>query len=87
MVGLEHNLNFEGWNSQTHRGFIGKFDPSNVSRDNVSREIGRIIMIMIMLLLMTLMLLLLCLLLLLLLIMIIIIIMIITVINGSEPVQ
>ena len=27
--------------SQAHRGFPGKFESSNVSRDNVSREIGR----------------------------------------------
>ena len=30
---------FEGWNSQVHRGFRGKFDSRNVSRGNVSREI------------------------------------------------
>ena len=38
---LKHNLNLKGWNSQAYRGFPGKFDSSNVSRDNVSREIGR----------------------------------------------
>ena len=32
---------FEGWNSHVHRGFPGKFEPSNLSRDNVSSEIGR----------------------------------------------
>ena len=24
-VGLEHNLNFKGWNSQAHRDFLGNF--------------------------------------------------------------
>ena len=38
---LKHNLNSKGWNSHVHRGFPGKFESSNVSRDNVSREIGR----------------------------------------------
>ena len=41
-MGLEHNLNLKGWNSQVHRGFPRKSESSNVSRDNVSREIGRI---------------------------------------------
>ena len=41
MVRLEHNFNFEGWNSQARRGFTGKFDSSDVRRDNVNREIGR----------------------------------------------
>ena len=40
-VGLEHNLNLKGWTSHVHRGFHSKFESSNVSRDNVSREIGR----------------------------------------------
>ena len=40
-VGLEHNLNLKGWNFKAHREFPGKFESSNVSRDNVSREIGR----------------------------------------------
>ena len=31
-----------GWNSQAHRGLPGKFESSNVSRDNVSRRIGLI---------------------------------------------
>ena len=31
----------KGWNSQAHREFPGKFESSNVSRGNVSREIGR----------------------------------------------
>ena len=30
-----------GWNSQAHRKFPGKFESNNLSRDNVSREIGR----------------------------------------------
>ena len=29
------------WNSHTHRQFPGKFEASNLSRDNHSREIGR----------------------------------------------
>ena len=33
----------KGWNSQAHRGFPGKFESSNVSRDNVTREIGCIV--------------------------------------------
>ena len=40
VVVLEHNLNVEGWNSLAHRGFPEKFESSNVSRENVSREIG-----------------------------------------------
>ena len=40
-VWLKHNLNFKGWNSQAHRQFPGEFESSNVSRGNVSREIGR----------------------------------------------
>ena len=35
------NLNFKGWNSQVHREFPRKFESSNLSRDNLSREIGR----------------------------------------------
>ena len=31
-----HNLTLRGWNSHVHRGFPGKFESSNVSRDNVS---------------------------------------------------
>ena len=38
---LKHDLNSKGWNSQAHRGSPGKFESSNLSRDNVSREIGR----------------------------------------------
>ena len=40
-VWLKHNLNSKGWNSQAHREFPRKFESSNLSRDNVSREIGR----------------------------------------------
>ena len=36
------NINSKGWNSHVHRGFPGKFESSNLSRDNVSREIGRV---------------------------------------------
>ena len=32
---------FKGWNPQAHRELPGKFESSNLSRDNVSREIGR----------------------------------------------
>ena len=38
---LKHHLNFKGWNSHVHREFSGKSESSNLSRDNVSREIGR----------------------------------------------
>ena len=31
------------WNFQAHREFPGKFESSNLSRDNASREIGRIV--------------------------------------------
>ena len=37
----QHNLKLKGWNSHVHRKFTGKFESSNVSRDHVSREIGR----------------------------------------------
>ena len=40
-VWLEHNVIFKGWNSHVHRVLPGKFESSNVSRDNVSRETGR----------------------------------------------
>ena len=30
------------WNSHVHREFTGKFESSDVSRDNANREIGRI---------------------------------------------
>ena len=39
-VWLGHNLNLKGWNSHVHRDFPGKFEWSNVSRDDVSRGIG-----------------------------------------------
>ena len=38
---LSMKINTKGWNSQAPRGFPGKFESSNVSRDNISREIGR----------------------------------------------
>ena len=38
---LEHNLTIEGWDSQAHREFPGELEASNVSRDSVSRELGR----------------------------------------------
>ena len=40
MRGIKHDLDYEGWSSQAHRGFPGRFDSSNVSRRNVSRRIG-----------------------------------------------
>ena len=40
-VWLKRNLDSKGWNSQAHRGFPGTFESSNLRRDNVSREIGR----------------------------------------------
>ena len=36
-----YSLNLKGWNSHVHRGFPGKLESSNLSRDNVSKEIGR----------------------------------------------
>ena len=36
-------VSIEGWNSQAHREFPGKFEPSNLRRDNLSREIGRLL--------------------------------------------
>ena len=38
---LKHNLNSKGWNSYVHAGFPAEFESSNLSRDNVGREIGR----------------------------------------------
>ena len=38
---LKHDLNIKGWNSQAHGEFLGQFESSNLSRDNVSRGIGR----------------------------------------------
>ena len=32
---------FKGGNSHVHRGFPGKLESNNLSRDNVRREIGR----------------------------------------------
>ena len=37
---LKQNLDFKGWNSQAHGEFPGEFDSSNLSRDNISREIA-----------------------------------------------
>ena len=36
-------LKSKGWNLHVHRGFPGKFESSNVSRDNASWVIGRIL--------------------------------------------
>ena len=35
-----NNINIKRWNSQAHRDFPGRFESSNLSRGNVSREIG-----------------------------------------------
>ena len=35
-------INAKGENYHVHRGFPGKFEPSNLSRDIISREIGHI---------------------------------------------
>ena len=40
-VWLKQNLNFKGWSSHVHRGFPGSFESSYLSKDNLSREIGR----------------------------------------------
>ena len=40
-VWLKQNPHLKGWNSQAHRELPGKFESSNLSRDNLSREIGR----------------------------------------------
>ena len=37
----QHNLKIKGWNSHVHRGFPRKFESTHLSRDNLSREIGR----------------------------------------------
>ena len=42
-VCLKHNLRFKGWNSQVHREFPGKFESAHLSRENLSREIGRMV--------------------------------------------
>ena len=34
-------LTFKGWNSHVHRKLLGCFESTNLSRDNLSREIGR----------------------------------------------
>ena len=41
--GFDYNVILiqRGWSYHVHRGFPGKFESSNLSRDNVSREIGR----------------------------------------------
>ena len=39
-VRLKNRLNFEGWNSQARREFPGKFESSDLSRDNATREMG-----------------------------------------------
>ena len=43
--GLTQNLGFMGWNSQAHRELPGNVESSNLSRDNLSREIGRSLLI------------------------------------------
>ena len=41
MVWLEHYANIEGWSSHIHRTFPAEFESTNLSRDNLSRGIGR----------------------------------------------
>ena len=36
-----HSLNSKGRNPLVHSGFPGKFESSKLSRDHVSKEIGR----------------------------------------------
>ena len=38
---VKHNLKFKGWNSHVYKGFPGKFESTNLSRDNLSTEMGR----------------------------------------------
>ena len=40
-VWLKQNLQFKGWNCHVRKEFPGKFESINLSRDNLSREIGR----------------------------------------------
>ena len=40
-VSLKQNINYKGWLFQAHGEFAGKFESSNLSRDNITREIGR----------------------------------------------
>ena len=37
---IEQYLNFKGWNYHVHMEFPGSFESTNLSRDNLSREIG-----------------------------------------------
>ena len=37
----QQNLFFQEWNSHVHRKFPGSFESTNLSRDTLSREIGR----------------------------------------------
>ena len=39
--GFDSSLNSKGWNYHVHRGVPGKFESSNLSRDNARREIWR----------------------------------------------
>ena len=38
---LKHILHSKVWNSHVHRGFLGKFESTNLSREILSRETGR----------------------------------------------
>ena len=40
-VWLKHNLNFKEWTSHIQRDFPGNYESTNLSRDSLSREIGR----------------------------------------------
>ena len=37
----KHDPNFKGWNVHVHREFPRKLESTHLSRDNLSREIGR----------------------------------------------
>ena len=40
-VRLKHNLKSKGWNSRAHREFARNVESANLSRDILSRKIGR----------------------------------------------
>ena len=40
-INIYVHISFQGWISHVHGEFAGKFESSNLSRDNLSREVGR----------------------------------------------
>ena len=44
-VWLKQNLNTMGWNSQVYGGFLGKFESANLSRDNLSKRLGVLLLL------------------------------------------